>query len=159
MLMSEKVRKAIEKAIAEHRHRDQGRFKRRERIDRIKEDLVRSGAIREAAAKDYAEWLRGFLEQGGFVNQIEDYEMPRRYFYVALKSFVLPADPSVESLFPRDLLMLIVPEGIEIEDRNQDYCAVFPSNYDRHTSDHETLRLFNFHVPLYNDVKEILLSK
>lgn len=100
-------------------------------------------AARGAAAHDYAQWLRGFLLQGGTISHNYDYPMPtgRGGFYVAGMPCV------ISPLYGAASVSLIVPADVECTIDGLGHIDVYFMDGFTHMGI----------VPLYSDVKRLLL--
>jgi hypothetical protein len=63
--------------------------------------------VRVAQPQEYANWLKGWVSQGGAVKYIRNYPMARNgTWFVALTSIV------IEPLYGTDAISIIFPEGV-----------------------------------------------
>lgn len=61
-----------------------------------------------ASAKDYAKWLKGYLEKGGNISHYYMYGLPTKDFLKATSDFI------ITPLYGASSLNVIVPENIEV---------------------------------------------
>lgn len=111
------------------------------RFELVRFDPVALKLARHAGAREYANWLRGFLEKGGKITHKYDYPFSSKDFFVALESFAIPN--GVCGTLSFDVIALL---GIKVTHKGHDHCNVYPLDY-KDTSDL---------VPLYSDIAKRL---
>jgi hypothetical protein len=145
------IKKAIEEAERQEKREEEEWKQEREmarRAETILFQLWKDGYMRPAKPEEYVEWLRGFILSGGKITEVRNCDMYSGFF-IAQKSFELPPGPNFVNIGFGGKLRLIIPKGLKVEHEGAYYAEIYPFDYSEKP----------FSVPLFNDVKKILLSE
>jgi len=130
--------KNLQKKIQEQKEKDRQWNLRKEK-NIIPEKNPQLYGFKPANKKDYANWLIGYLKNGGQVSHVYDYEFPG--FFIAKKDFKLG------SLYGANSIQVIIPEGIKTSNASGHNTYYFMDDFK--TSGYGW-------VPIYSDIIPIV---
>ena len=136
-VLQEARRKAEEERLAAHRERQL--YYQDIYAERCRAKEVMFPHLRPACLRDYKEWLRGYLEEGGAITHCYDYPIPINDWWIAHSDF------EVVPLYGADSVAIVVPGGIT---------AASPQG-DGHNRLYlmDGFRALGGFVPLYSDIE------
>lgn len=89
-------------------------------LDREWRDRELMRLLRPAAPLDYAQWLTGYMGNGGQPTHYYDYPIARASFYVAIRHFSLE-----HPLFGANAVNIIIPEGVAFLGGDLGHCNLY----------------------------------
>lgn len=102
-----------------------------------KKETLELLGLKEASVEDYKKWLKGYIQQGGKITHVYDYNMPKE-FYIATKDF------EMYPLFGANSINVIVPRNVKFLGGDLGHCNLYFEDGYRNEGNL---------VPIYKDIK------
>lgn len=143
MTMSEEINRKLNESRMKDKESDMEYEKQMKKSKEEHESRIQAfnnklgGKTRPATKTDYMRWLKGFLENGGEVTHVYDYDMHLIGWEVVTQDF------EISPLYGSESKNLIVEEGVVLKGGAEGHCGMYFM---------DGFRLHCGIVPIYSDI-------